>query len=124
MLEFINKIILTNRTRSFTEWQESSFNILYLCICILSIPSLIRSCMQLGQEGLNLPAGLFVLCYMLSLIVLFFRRIPFRLRAWLGVSVILVTGATGLFSIGPMGSGRMFLFVSCIFSTVRLVIQA
>jgi len=124
MLEFIKKIIQTHRTKSFAEWQESSFNILFLCICILSIPSLIRSCVQLGQEELSLPAGLFVFCYIVGMIVLFFRRIPFRLRAWLGVLVILVTGATGLFSIGPMGSGRMFLFVSCIFSTVVLGIQA
>ena len=88
--------------------------------CVFAVPVLVRSLIQAVNDGLYSNLFLYSLCYLFALCITFSRFIPFRARALAGVAILFAAGMIAIFTVGPLGSGRIFLFASGIFTTVVL----
>lgn len=124
MFTYINNKIAVQKVKSLEQWMESSFDVIFVCICIFSIPIIVRSLFQAVHDGLYLNLFLYVACYLFGLFITFAKFVPFVFRAWGGVGILFIAGAIAIFTVGPLGSGRIFLFASGIFATVILGIKA
>ena len=121
MIAYIKKIVLADDgVKTLEQWQEKTFQVLFSFICVFSIPVLVRSLMQAVQDGLYINIFLYTLCYVLALVITFTKFGRFRVRALAGVGILFAAGMTALFTVGPLGSGRIFLFASGVFATVVL----
>jgi len=124
MFTYINKKIAVQKVKSLEQWMESSFDVIFVCICIFSIPIIVRSLFQAVHDGLYLNLFLYVACYLFGLFITFAKFVPFVYRAWSGVGILFLAGVIAIFTVGPLGSGRIFLFASGIFATVILGIKS
>jgi PAS domain S-box-containing protein len=52
------------------------------------------------------------------------QAIPFKVRAWAGLLIFYGVGLTSLLALGPVGSGRMFLFAFAILASLLLGLRA
>ena len=120
MLFRIRKTFFSDETRTLLQWQESTFTAVFFFICVFALPVLARSLFQAVSDGLYSNLFLYSLCYVLALCITFLRRIPFRGRALAGVALLFAAGMIAILTVGPLGSGRIFLFASGIFATVVL----
>jgi len=120
MLSPIRKTFFSDQTRTLLQWQESTFTAVFSFICVFALPVLARSLFQAVNDGLYSNLFLYSLCYLFALCITFVRFIPFRARALAGVALLFAAGMIAIFTVGPLGSGRIFLFASGIFATVVL----
>jgi PAS domain S-box-containing protein len=124
MIAFIRrKLFADDDVKTLGEWQERSFQVIFSFICLLSIPVVVRSLVQSFHDGLYANLFLFTACYVVALFITFAKFLRFRVRALAGVGILFAAGMIGLFTVGPVGSGRIFLFVSGIFATVMLGVR-
>lgn len=124
MLEYMKNTFFSGETHTLSEWQEKSLTAILLFICLFSIPVLVRSLLQAVNDGLYLNLFLYSACYVFALGIAVAKSMPFTPRAWSAVGVLFAAGVIALFTVGPLGSGRIFLFASGIFATVILGIRA
>ena len=62
--------------------------------------------------------------YLVAVVVTFFKAIPFKLRAWIGLFLFFCVGAYGLVVYGPMASGRVWLFMFASLTALILGLRA
>ena len=124
MFAFIKQKFFTEGTRTLAEWQETSFTVIFSLICVLAVPVLFRSLLQAFNDGLYMNLFLYSACYLMAVFVTFTASVPFRVKALAGTGLLVAAGLIAVFSVGPMGSGRIFLFASGIFATVMLGVGA
>ena len=106
--------------KSLAQWQENSFTFIFRTICIASLPTIINSDIKSANEGLWLNFAAYNLSYLICVIVAFFTAIPFKIRARTGLFIFLSLGVLSIVSIGPLGSGRTWLYTATIFTTLIL----
>jgi len=116
----IKRKFFPNDTRTLLQWQEGTFSLVFVFICVFSIPVLVRSIIQALHDELYNNVFLYISCYALALFITFFRFIPFRIRAVCGVAILFAAGMIAILTVGPLGSGRIFLFASGVFATLVL----
>ena len=120
MFSRIRKTFFSDETRTLLQWQESTFTAVFFFICVFAVPVVVRSLFQAVSDGLYSNLFLYSLCYLFAVCITFSRFIPFRVRALAGVGLLFAAGMIAIFTVGPLGSGRIFLFASGIFATVVL----
>lgn len=120
MFSRIRNTLFSDETRTLLQWQESTFTAVFFFICVFAVPVVVRSLFQAVADGLYSNLFLYSLCYLFAVCITFFRFIPFRIRALAGVGLLFAAGMIAIFTVGPLGSGRIFLFASGIFATVVL----
>ncbi|MGE4441552.1 MAG: ATP-binding protein [Desulfomicrobium sp.] len=120
MFSRIRNTFFADETRTLLQWQERTFTVVFFFICVLAVPVLARSLIQAVSDGLYSNLFLYSLCYLFALCITFSRFIPFRVRALAGVAILFAAGMIAILTVGPLGSGRIFLFASGIFATVVL----
>ena len=116
----IKRKFFPNDTRTLLQWQEDTFSLVFTFICLFSIPILFRSVVQAIHDGLYNNVFLYTFCYAFALFITFFRFMGFKLRAICGVVILFAAGMIAIFTVGPLGSGRIFLFASGVFATLVL----
>ena len=62
----------------------------------------------------------YTLGYLGMIISVVVQSIPFKVRVWMVLFIFYSIGLTALLSLGPVGSGRMFLFVFSLFAGLFL----
>jgi PAS domain S-box-containing protein len=72
------------------------------------------------QSGNWINAILYTAPYLIAIIVTFSRFIPFKIRVWSGVFVYYAIGLISLITVGPQGSGRVWLFAFTILTCLLL----
>jgi len=124
-LNFISSIKRRFEDKAVTllNWQEKSFYFVFLAICLISLPALINSSIRAINEAAWISFGVYNLGYLICLGVTFFKKIPFKIRAWIGIIVFFSIATVNTFAVGPAGSGRVWLFTSAIFATLILGIN-
>jgi PAS domain S-box-containing protein len=67
---------------------------------------------------------LYSLAYIVGILIVFGRAIPFRYRAWIGLILFYVLGVSSLLTFGRMGSGRLWLVTFSVLATLLLGLRA
>ena len=69
-------------------------------------------------------AIVYSLAYLTGILIVFGRFIPFRYRTWIGLLLFYIIGVTALSTYGRMGSGRLWLIVFTVLTTLLLGLRA
>ncbi|WDP93070.1 MAG: PAS domain-containing protein [Desulfobacter sp.] len=122
--EYFKRIFFSNRQYSLYQWQEKSFIFVFGAVCIAALPALVNSSLAAVKDEMWVNLVAYNAAYLLCIILTFFKKIPFKPRAWTGVLVFLALGFLSIYSVGPTGSGRIWLFSTTIFTTLILGTRA
>jgi len=105
-------------------WRERIFLAIFLSAILVGlltyIPNLVDSIRT--EEWLNV--AVYTLAYLTVIIITFVHTIPFRIRAWCGLFLFYALGVISLLNLGPVGSGRMWLFAFAILASLLLGLRA
>jgi len=105
-------------------WRHRIFSTIFLsAIVVATLPYLSNMRIALKSDQL-LSAGVYSAAYLLALLVVFGRFIPFKIRVATGLLLFYVVGITSLITIGPMGSGRLWLLTFAVLTTLLLGLRA
>ena len=113
----------TEKADTLFEWQEKCYYFILLSICLAALPALINSSIKALNDEAWASLCAYVAGYFLCLVITFFNKIPFKIRIWTGVIIVFGLGTLNIFSVGPTGSGRVWLFTAAIFTTLILGIR-
>ncbi|ADK85624.1 putative PAS/PAC sensor protein [Desulfarculus baarsii DSM 2075] len=91
-------------------WREQVFFAVFLVFIVAGSISFVPTMIGVIEGELWLAAALYTLIYALAGVVTFAWRLPYRLRATLGLSLLYWVGALTVNVIGLHGSGRIWLF--------------
>lgn len=106
-------------------WRERICFAVFLCSLLFLIIPYALAVIQIVREGRWLFFFVYTLGYLLLLVIsLARRRIPFKIRAWIGVFLFYSFGLLPLLTIGPVSSGRIYLFVFAIITVLLLGVKA
>ncbi|SMC59401.1 His Kinase A (phospho-acceptor) domain-containing protein [Desulfocicer vacuolatum DSM 3385] len=124
IFSYLKDKLFSHKSITLAQWQEKSFVFVLMCICVVSLFPLINSCIRAAGDGLWVNLTLYVLSYLLCFFITVAWYLPFKLRAWMGVMVLFGLGCLAMFSIGPLGSGRIWMFFASVFATLVLGINS
>lgn len=113
-----------NQRRSLVQWQEKIFTFILKAICIAALPPLIKSDISAVKDQLWVNLAAYNLSYLIWCLLIIVKKIPFKVRAWAGMGVLCSLGILSIFSIGPLGSGLIWLYSTTIFATLVLGMRA
>ena len=106
-------------------WRERICFAVFLCALLFLIIPYALAVLQIIREGRRLFFTVYTLGYLLLLVIsLARRRIPFKIRAWIGVSLFYIFGLLPLLVIGPVSSGCIYLFVFAILPPITIGVKA
>ncbi len=88
-----------------------------------SIP-LIKSLIRAYHDEFWVNFFGYIIAYLLCLFVTFFRSVPLKIRAWIIICGLFGLATLSMFSLGPIGSGRLWLFTCTVIATLTLGIRA
>ncbi|MBE0556535.1 MAG: PAS domain S-box protein, partial [Proteobacteria bacterium] len=99
---------------TLTLWRERVLLVTFSISVFLGPFALIPSLILAYVEGRWDVVGLDSFAYGLAVVILFGRRIPLNIRAWLACLLFYVLGAGLLFMLGNVGAGYIWLFGSSV----------
>jgi len=121
---YLKEKLFSHKSVTLAQWQEKSFIFVLVCICAASLPPLFNSCTRAAGSGLWMNLFFYLISYLMCIFITVAWFIPFKLRAWIGVLILFGLGCLGIFSIGPLGSGRIWMFFASVFATLVLGINS
>jgi PAS domain S-box-containing protein len=105
-------------------WRKRIFNAIFLCATLTStfayIPN-VKHSIKIGQWP---TATIYTIAFLTPLCIVVIQAIPFKVRAWTGLIMFFGVGLTSLLALGPVGSGRMFLFAFALMASLLLGLRA
>ena len=108
------------RENTLHAWREKIFVAIFLSSSLLGlIPlySTIKWGIQHHKVGIHfIYVGFF--CWLMAIVII--RKLPFKFRAWNGIAIYFLLGLFSLIQIGPMGSGRLWLFGAAVIASLLL----
>ena len=105
---------------TLTIWRKRIFATIFLCTALTSAFTLIPNVKFAIQIGQWLNALVYTLAYLVLLTVVIVPGISFKVRAWTGLLMFYGVALTSLVTIGPIGSGRLFLFAFALLAGLLL----
>lgn len=110
--------------KTMGQWNSLLFSAVFGSVLIFGIPALVSSVRMALNTGYYINLVIYIAVYLFILSLILFRRIPFRLRAWAGVFLFVLLGILALLTLGPVGSGRVWLFTAAVLSALLLGLKA
>ncbi len=109
---------------AITGWRERLlFRILYCAFALGSIAYAFNALIALqSQQWLRVAA--YTTIYAGGILITFVRGIPYTPRAWAGLFLLYLLGVLSLATIGPAGSGRMWLLAFTILASLLLGLKS
>lgn len=102
-------------------WQERICFATFLSAVVLMAIPYVLVVIQLFREERWLHFAVYTLGYLLLLVITLLRRfIPYNIRAWIGIALFYSFGIMPLLTIGPISSGRIYLFAFAIVTVILL----
>ena len=105
-------------------WQKRIFYTIFICTVLTGAFAYITNIQLAFRSEIWLNVIVYTLAYLVLIIIVTIRLIPFRVRAWTGLFIFYGVGLTGTMVLGPVGSGRMFLFAFAILASLLLGLRA
>lgn len=105
-------------------WQERIFFAIFLSTALITSVPYISSLIEGFHEKRWVNLVVYTLGYLIVILIVWVRRIPFPLRVILGIGVFYLLGLTALLTIGPVSSGRIWLFSFSIIASLLLGLRA
>ncbi len=106
-------------------WRKRIFTTIFLCAALTGTFAYIPNIKHTIQKEQWLIAFVYTLAYLVLLTIVTAPAIPFKVRAWAGLLICFFgVGLTALLALGPVGSGRMFLFAFTLLATLLLGLRA
>jgi two-component system, cell cycle sensor histidine kinase and response regulator CckA len=105
-------------------WRKRIFFTIFLSAILVAALSYFPN-MKLSFQSRNwLNATVYTLTYLIGITVTFGRVIPFKIRAWSGLLLFYTNGLISFMTIGPAGSGRIWLFAFAVLTCLFLGLNA
>ena len=105
-------------------WRKRIFSTIFLCTAITGAFTLVPNVQYAIHERQWLNVIVWTISYSAVLAIVAVPAIPFKIRAWIGLLMFYVAGLTSLIALGPVGSGRMFLFAFSLLAGLLLGLRA
>lgn len=105
-------------------WRYRIFNIIYLCIIFVVLFPYIANVKISINNDQFLNVGIYTFAYFMGIIITFFKGIPFKVRAWIGLFLFFLIGVISLSTLGVYSSGRIWLFTFNILGTLLLGLRS
>ncbi len=105
-------------------WRKRIFNAIFLCTAITGAFAYVPNLLYAIQRDKWLLGIVWTIAYLLVLTIAVVQTIPFKLRVWAGLSIFYGVGFISLVALGPVGSGRMFLFAFALMASLLLGLRA
>ena len=106
------------------QWQERILVAVFAAVMLFGLVPLYTSLKMAIAAGLWLNAAIYLGGYLLGCGVAFVRAIPLVVRAWVVVGMLFLLGALAFFTLGPHGSGRIYIFAAAIMASLLLGLRA
>ena len=99
-------------------WRNRIFTTIFLsAIIVAALPYASNIRISLNSDN-YLNILIYSLAYAIGVTVIFWRSIPFRYRGLIGLLLFYIVGITSLTTYGRLGSGRLWLFVFAVLTTL------
>ena len=105
-------------------WRKRIFNAIFLCTTLTGTVAYIPNVKHTIQIGQWSTAIIYTIAYLTPLCIVVVQSIPFKVRAWTGLLMFYGVGLTSLIALGPVGSGRLFLFAFSLMTTLLLGLRS
>ncbi|MDC7219592.1 MAG: ATP-binding protein [Spirochaetales bacterium] len=105
-------------------WRERIFTIIFSCVCLMAVFPYVMSILRAFRDQIWVNFIIYTFSYSLCFIILFARKIPFIIRNIMGLLVFYLLGITALVIVGPLGSGKIWLFSLSIHACLLLGVYA
>ncbi|MBU0996290.1 MAG: HAMP domain-containing histidine kinase [Proteobacteria bacterium] len=122
--EQIGTRFLSRNDDTLASWRERVFFSIFFCASIIGALSCWSSVFLTIQMGRSLNAIFYLFIYLLVLAITFNHKMPFRLRVTIGLLIFYSYGMVQLTTIGPLSSGRIWLFALTVIATLLLGLHA
>lgn len=106
------------------QWQERILVAVFAAVMLFGLMPLYSSLKMAIATHLWFHAAIYLGVYLVCCGVAFVRAIPLKVRAWLGVGLLFLLGALAFFTLGPHGSGRIYIFAASILASLLLGLRA
>lgn len=115
------KITINNE---LSAWRERIFFAIFLSVVLMAVVPYISSALQVIHEKRWENLFIYTLGYFCVILIVLVPRIPFHIRVICGLGTFYLLGLTALITIGPIGSGRIWLFAFSIIASLLLGLKA
>ena len=105
-------------------YRKKIFSVIFLVSLIGALPPFYLNLNLSISQGNYLNATIYTSAYLIAVAVIFFKIVPFTMRAWAGLLLFYFMGLVGLVAYGPEASGRVWLFMFAILTTLILGLKA
>jgi PAS domain S-box-containing protein len=119
----INNMLAQLSERFIYSWREYIFTIVFSCILILGIAPLISSVKYAFETQYWLNLTIYITIYIAGVLLILLRNISIKIRSIIGLSLIFVLGALAMHTLGPIGSGRVWLFTFVMLASLLLGVR-
>ena len=114
-----------NKNSLLNVWRERIFFAVFLSGVLLGVVSYLSTLSYAIARGhLSNSAIFYTAVYLCAIIILLVRRIPFFVRAGIGLFIFYILGLATLLTLGPMGNGCIWLFAFAVTATLLLGLRA
>jgi PAS domain S-box-containing protein len=106
-------------------YRKRIFSAIFLCASLTGAFAYIPNFKQTILSGQWTNAIIYTMAYLVVIGVVTVPVVPFMVRAWIGLLICFYgVGLTSLIALGPVGSGRMFLFAFSLMTTLLLGLRS
>jgi PAS domain S-box-containing protein len=113
-----------DRENALLFWRMRIFSTIFLLTVFVGTFSYIPNLIIAINSGQKLSGAIYTLAYLLAAMVFFAKPIPFKVRVWTGLLIFYGVGLASLIFLGPVGSGRMYLFAFALLASLLLGLRA
>ena len=105
-------------------WRHRIFSTIFISSAVVALLPWATNLREAIRSDQLVGAAVYTTTYFLTIFVALAKFIPFKVRAWVGISLFYLTGITSLITLGPAGSGRLYLVLFAVLTTLILGLRA
>ena len=124
IISFIEQKLLAGEKNDLQKWQERSLLFVHLASAFAALPAVISSVVRSIYDQLWLNLVAYICGYSLLLLLIIGKTLSFKVKGWVSVILFFTMGTLSIFSVGPLGSGRIWFFATSVFATLILGLRA
>lgn len=105
-------------------WRTRIFSTIFLCSIVIAALPYVSNMKIAISSGQLVNACVYSAAYIVAIILIFSRFLPYRFRIGIGLFLFYIVGVTSLLTLGLYGSGRLWLVTFAVLTTLLLGLRA